>query len=210
MNIKLSKLLSLLLLFLLGINSTYAQAPILEADADQIYCPLSSITIAPDFDLQNPGGSPIDALYIQISSGYERGTDFLEIINLPNLTQSFNPSNAKLTLNFSNTVTTSEIIAAVRAVTFRSSRANISGRRVFSITIGQANYLASTDHYYEYVPDNLITWQAAKTEAEGRTYYGLQGYLATLTSLEEAVLCGEQTQGAGWIGGTDEAQEGVW
>ncbi|MFD2826595.1 T9SS type B sorting domain-containing protein [Leeuwenhoekiella polynyae] len=210
MNIKLSKTLFLLLLFLLNIDTTRGQAPILEADADQIYCPLSSITIAPDFDLQNPGDSPIDALYIQISSGYERGSDFLEIPNLPNISQSFNPGNAKLTLTFSTTITTAEIIAAVRAVTFRSSRANISGKRAFSITIGQANYLPSTDHYYEYVPDNLITWEAAKTAAENRVYYGLQGYLATLTSFEEAVLCGEQTQGAGWIGGTDEAQEGVW
>ena len=192
-------------------TKSWSQAPELTATGDQIYCPLTNIAIVTDFDLQNPGGSPIDAIYIQISSGYERGTDFLEIPNLPNVTQSFNTSNAKLTLNFSSTITTSEIIKAVEAVTFNSSRANISGEREFSITIGQANYLASTDHYYEYVADNMISWQDAKIAAENRPpYYGLQGYLATLTSLEEAILCGEQSQGAGWIGGTDEEQEGVW
>ena len=210
MTIKLPKPLSAFASFLMCVNAAFAQAPILEANADQIYCPLSSINIAPDFDLQNPGGSPIDALYIQISAGYEQGSDFLEIPNLPNVSQSFDPDNAKLTLAFSTAISTSDMIAAVQAVTFRSTRANISGKREFSITIGQANYLPSTDHYYEYVPDNLITWQDAKTDAEGKVYYGLQGYLATLTSLEEAVLCGEQTQGAGWIGGTDEAVEGVW
>ena len=113
-------------------------------------------------------------------------------------------------MSFSSGITTSEIINAVKAVTYSNSQANVSGAREFSITIGEANYLPSSGHYYEYVADNLITWQDARADAQARTYYGLQGYLATITSLDEAVLCGEQTQGAGWIGGTDEAEEGVW
>ena len=41
-------------------------------------------------------------------------------------------------------------------------------------------------------------------------YYGLKGYLATLRSEEEAILCGEQAQGSGWIGASDERSEGTW
>jgi gliding motility-associated-like protein len=41
-------------------------------------------------------------------------------------------------------------------------------------------------------------------------YYGLKGYLATLLSLDEAKLSGEQANGAGWIGGSDAAKEGEW
>ena len=72
-----------------------------------------------------------------------------------------------------------------------------------SISVGDANYLPSTDHYYEYVPSPGITWSAAKIAAESRTYFGLKGYLATLRSEEEATLCGEQAKGAGWIGASD-------
>ena len=38
----------------------------------------------------------------------------------------------------------------------------------------------------------------------------MQGYLATIQSREEAVLVGELSPGVGWIGGTDQEQEGVW
>ena len=98
----------------------------------------------------------------------------------------------------------------MKNVVFSSSNLSISGTREFSISIGDANYLPSTGHFYKYYPANRITWQQARIEASNRTYYGLTGYLATLTSEEEAILCGEQALGAGWIGGTDEDAEGVW
>jgi hypothetical protein len=42
------------------------------------------------------------------------------------------------------------------------------------------------------------------------SYYGLQGCLATITAADEAKISGEQAAGAGWIGGSDAATEGVW
>ena len=209
--IQLPKPLKILCCFAFFTWTLVAQNPELTATGDQIYCPQSRIPIVTDFDLVNNGGTEINALYVQISSGYEQGTDLLELnASFPNITSAFDASAGKLTLSFSSGITTSEIINAVKAVTYSNSQANVSGAREFSITIGEANYLPSSGHYYEYVADNLITWQDARADAQARTYYSLQGYLATITSLDEAVLCGEQTQGAGWIGGTDEAEEGVW
>ena len=43
-----------------------------------------------------------------------------------------------------------------------------------------------------------------------KNYYGLQGYLATLTAADEAQLAGAQAPGNGWIGGSDAETEGVW
>ncbi len=80
----------------------------------------------------------------------------------------------------------------------------------FSIVLAEFNYLESTQHYYEYVPALGITWTAARDAAATRTFYGLQGYLATLTIPEEADLLGEQSSGAGWIGASDADVEGVW
>ncbi|MFI8380247.1 T9SS type B sorting domain-containing protein [Leeuwenhoekiella sp. NPDC079379] len=206
--------ISALLLFLLSFAITHKvkaqNPPELKATGDQEYCPLSTIPIVTNFSLTNPSGNVVRAVYIQISFGYQRGSDFLELPPNPNLSTNFDIATGKLTLAFNPAVSTTEIEDAVKAVTYRSNSATVSGERIFSITIGQANYLPSTGHYYMFIPSNLITWQDARVAAENSRYYGLQGYLATLTSREEAILCGEQSQGSGWIGGTDEQTEGVW
>ena len=60
------------------------------------------------------------------------------------------------------------------------------------------------------MPQNGIDWESARVAAENRTYFGLQGYLATILTADEAQLSGEQAAGTGWIGGSDQAQEGIW
>jgi len=126
--------------------------------------------------------------------------------------QPFVSLEGKLTLDWvgAGPPNNSELVNAVENVIFQSSSTAPSGIRTFSITIGEANYLPSTGHYYEYIQDIGITWQQAKDTAEGLEYYGLQGYLATISSLEEAQLSGKQAAGAGWIGGSDAAVEGTW
>ena len=55
-----------------------------------------------------------------------------------------------------------------------------------------------------------ITWSDAKNLADASTYFGLQGYLATILSEEESVISAEQISGTGWIGASDEEREGEW
>jgi hypothetical protein len=66
-------------------------------------------------------------------------------------------------------------------------------------------YYAGTGHYYEAFTGNL-TWQEAKTEAEGRSYNGASGRLTTITSAEEnAFVSGTVLPSVSefkfWIGG---------
>jgi hypothetical protein len=71
-------------------------------------------------------------------------------------------------------------------------------------------YNSDTGHWYQRI-DTLMTWQDAKTYAEG-----LGGYLATSTSqpendfiyntLYKDIVTGYPV----WLGGSDEVQEGVW
>ena len=96
------------------------------------------------------------------------------------------------------------------ATEFSSSSPSPSGTRQFSITVGEANFLPATSHYYEFVADPGISWTDAQIAASNRTYFGLQGYLVTLTSQTEADFSGSQAQGVGWIGATDDAVEGEW
>ena len=201
------------LVFLIIANSSAQNiAPTLSAIGDQVYCPKSQINIVTDFNIIDPDDTEIEALFVQISAGYVSGQDSLLLLGVhPNITTSWNILEGKLTLRGITAAPVSyiDLIAAIKDIVFQST-SNSPSNKDFSITIGDANYLPSTDHYYEYVPSLGITWTAAKSAAEGRTYFGLQGYLATITSQEEAQLSGEQAAGAGWIGGSDAGTEGVW
>jgi len=211
---KLKKQLLLVLLF--AQSYFYAQtsnvAPILTATGNQIYCPLTSMKIVTDMTIVDPDNTGIDAIYIQISSGYTIGTDVLTLTGThPTISSSWNPTLGKLTLSgITSQPTYTALIAAIEDVEFSNSSPNPSGIRTFSITVGEANYLPSNGHYYQYISNIGVSWTSAKALAELSQYYGLQGYLATITSVEEKQLSGEQAAGAGWIGGSDQETEGVW
>lgn len=190
--------------------------PVIKAIGDQLYCPLNNINIVTDITITHDPAEPsTQAVYIQISSGYSSDFDKLELSN-PALhtaiTTSWDITTGKLKLSSPTGVNVlyTDFIAAIKDVVFSNSSAGAAGTRTFSITIGQANYLPSTQHYYLFVPSIGISWTSAKIAAETSTYYGLKGYLATILSADEAKLIGEQASGTGWIGGSDAEIEGTW
>lgn len=187
-------------------------APTLIATGNQVFCPGSPMKIVTNMTITDPDDTGIDAVYVQISSGYVNGQDLLTLTGVhPTIASNWNPSSGKLTLTgVAIQPTYAELVAAIKDIVFTNSTLNPSGTRSFSISVGQANYLPSNGHYYEYIPNVGITWQNAKTAAQTNTYYGLQGYLSTITAADEAQLAGAQAAGAGWIGGSDEQVEGVW
>lgn len=190
--------------------------PVITATGNQTYCPGTSLKIVETISITSDPAEPsTEAIYIQVSSGYVNGQDQLTLTNPTthsNITTSWDATAGKLKL-FSpsgNKILYTDFVSAIKDVAFSNSSPNPTGNRNFSITIGSANFLPSTGHYYEYVPLLGITWTSAKVAAEGLNYYGLKGYLATLLTLEEAVISGKQAQGAGWIGGSDASLEGEW
>ena len=185
------------------------QPPVLTITGNQIYCPGTSLSIVETISLTDPDNTTTDAIYIQVSSGYVNGEDLLTLTGShPAITASWDAVEGELTLQGPATFT--EFEAAILDVEYSSSAANPLGTRQFSITPGTANYLPPTDHYYEFVADPGISWTDARDAAAARTYFGLQGYLATLVTQEEADFSGSQAQGVGWIGASDAATEGDW
>jgi len=166
-----------LLLFSLGSMLSFAQSgtapPEILAEGDQFYCPLSEINVVTEFSINNPSGAILDGFYVQISSGYVRGSDVLKLgVDQDNIRDSWNSMTGKLSLTSKNgnPLELDDIIAAVKDVVFESRDDVFSGERLFSFTIGDANYLPSTGHYYEFINDVGITWQQAKVAAEALNY----------------------------------------
>ncbi|MEM9143865.1 MAG: C-type lectin domain-containing protein [Bacteroidota bacterium] len=191
------------------VEGTSDNPPSITGTGDQIYCPGTSLAIAETVNITDTDDTTAEAIQIQISSGYVSGEDLLTLSGThPSITSSWDPIQGELTLQGPATFTAFE--AAILATQYSSSSPTPSGARTFSITVGTANYLPSTQHYYEFVSSPGISWTAARDAAATRSYFGLQGYLATLTSQEEADFSGEQSSGFGWIGASDAAVEGEW
>ncbi len=192
-----------------GILPSSNAPPVLTATGDQLYCPGTTVPVVETISITDSDDTTAQEISIQISSGYVNGEDVLTLTGShPTITSNWSVLEGKLTLTGPTTLTAFE--TAVSAVVFSSSAANPSGNRSFSITLGDPNLLPSTGHYYEFIADAGITWTAARDAAALRTYYGLQGYLATLTSQAEADFSGSQATGVGWIGASDDATEGDW
>ncbi|SDR65638.1 gliding motility-associated C-terminal domain-containing protein [Polaribacter sp. KT25b] len=208
-----------IIVFLLLMLSTflYSQtdnAPSITADGRQVFCTGNAIYIVTDFSITDIDDTTIETFFIQISTGYQVGFDKLEVSGIhPSIRSTWSSSEGKLTLTSSVVgleMLLTDLESAVKDVVFTSSTTNVVAEKFFSLSIGDANYLPSTDHFYEFVDNQSITWSDAKIAAENRTYFGRQGYLATLTSKEEADFAGKQASGAGWIGGSDAGSPDVW
>ncbi|WP_299113115.1 T9SS type B sorting domain-containing protein [uncultured Winogradskyella sp.] len=185
--------------------------PEIAATGDQGYCPSVPINIVTSVSITDPDvtDTTLDEIFIQISEGYASGFDVLTLTGIhPNITPVWQQTEGQLVLN--GPATFAEFEAAILDVEFTTTQTIFSSDRSFSINLGNANYLPSTDHYYFYIASFGITWADARAEAATRDYFGLQGYLATITTPEEAQLTGEQASGAGWIGATDEETENIW
>ena len=186
---------------------------IMEAEGNQAYCPNSILPIVTEFSISDPDTNESPAIYIQIVSGYNIVEDQLQLLGMETLFESsWNPSEAKLSIQSKTgmPVPYSDIVSAVKNVVYTSSNPEPATDKTIAITLGSANYLPSTGHYYEYVFAPNITWKQARERAKLKTYYGLKGYLATVGQEDEAQLIGELSPGVGWIGGSDEQTEGVW
>lgn len=136
------------------------------------------------------------------SSGASKGAGFTSV----------NPATA--TTEFSMTGTQSQVNAALAGMTITTG----SARSNFTVNVSASNYDANvvqsgiTQSFYEYVANANISWDAAKTAAEAKTFAGVNGYLVTITSAEENDFVKSRISGAEnvWIGASDSGEEGVW
>ncbi|MEQ6391021.1 hypothetical protein RZN22_17185, partial [Bacillaceae bacterium S4-13-58] len=137
---------------------------------------------------------------------FESG-DALVYSDQSGISGSYNQDNGVLTLSGEATVEQYE--DALQSITFETTALDSTQRQI-SFTIGKALYFDPTQHFYEFVEAEGITWHDAKTAASAKSFYGRQGYLATVTTEEENAFVTEKSRGAGWLGASDADSEGVW
>ncbi|WP_299103406.1 T9SS type B sorting domain-containing protein [uncultured Winogradskyella sp.] len=205
------KLVYTIILFLSYCGYSQNVPPEISITGGQTYCANVSVPIVSSAVItdQNPEDTTLSQVFIQISEGYELGQDVLELFGShSNITSGWDIAQGRLSLI--GPATFEEFSAAIENVMFQTSQTIFTQNRQFSINLGNANYLPSTGHYYFYVEATSITWTEARDAAAAQDYFGLQGYLATITTEEESQLTGAQSAGTGWIGGSDEETEGVW
>lgn len=74
------------------------------------------------------------------------------------------------------------------------------------VDVDKDSYLTEKDgHYYMYVPyaaGDDVSWTAAYNSAKKNEFMGMRGYLATISTKEEAEVLRNISSDAGWTGGT--------
>ncbi len=136
---------------------------------------------------------------IAINTNFNAG-DVLAVSNPPTGVSTSYSANGILTLT--GNLTPLNIQAAFRAVTFSTS-SSILLPRFITFSLGDV-YSNANSHFYKL---NVTTqdWQAAKLSAQSSSYFGMQGYLATITSANENnFIKSNMPFSSAWLGGSDE------
>jgi hypothetical protein len=149
-----------------------------------------------------------------ITTNFVTGQDVLKINGLTSgsdgsISYAYNATSGVLTLTGSETAANYQ--TTLRKITYTNTSATptITARTV-TISLNKAIPYAGTGHYYEFISSANITWTNAKTAAEALNYFGLQGYLVTVTSSGENDFCKAKLTGNGWMGANDATTEGTW
>ena len=159
------------------------------------------------------GPTTLTAATVSIAGNFHQGADYLGINNTTSgnygsFTFSYNSSSGVLTL--SGVGTEAQYQDVLRLVTFRTNSTSNSARTI-TFSLNAALPFSGNGHYYEYISGTTLTWTQAEAEAAGKTYFGLQGYLVTVTSDSEQSFVSSKLNGAtGWLGASDAGSEGVW
>jgi gliding motility-associated-like protein len=154
------------------------------------------------------GTGSIDGALVTISSGFASGDVLIYTGTLPSgVTKSYNSATGVLT--FTGSLTPSELETIFRDVKINTSSSNAQDRTI-TFNLGSALPFTQNNHFYQFITSPGISWTNAKAAAETLSFFGKQGYLATVTSAAENQFIVSKIQGQGWMGASDEQVEGVW
>ncbi len=144
----------------------------------------------------------ITGFTVTITSDYTDGDILGYTGTLPSeiIVAPFNTTSRSLT--FTGTASASIWQTLLRTVTLKSTSTCFPTNRKVSFLPSAKFFNYFNGHYYEYVSSGM-TWTDAKAAAEAKNYYGLQGYLVTISSEAENSYINTLIAANSWIGATD-------
>lgn len=176
------------------------------------------IVVAPNLSINS--SIPIYGMKVSITNGFISGEDELVYSNVVStIMGTWNAVQGTMSLQPLGAASPSadDYIKAIESILYRNNNPNPAkgptiGHREITISLIDADYLPATKHFYRFVEKTGILWTTAKAEAESDAmmYFGLRGYLATITSQVENDFIRLKTKGVGWIGASDATVEGEW
>jgi hypothetical protein len=110
------------------------------------------------------------------------------------------------TLYFSGTV--ANINNALATLIYTRASAGTDTLEVSLVNAGEV-FFSENNHLYKFIT-STTTWNSANSAAPSQTAYGVNGYLATITSQTENDFVAARLVGDGWFGASDSASEGTW
>ena len=187
-------------------------------------CVVNTTISDSDFTTNSPPSTSIDGARVTISGNHD--TDDLLFVIGANATTSgnevtysnigngisgvYNKTTGQLIFSGSTTEANWISIFAKVGYIHDASGTPSNGTRdlIFSLS-NKIVYQHSDgyDHFYKFIPLSGINFDDAFTAAENSTLFGLQGYLATVTSAAEQAYILPKLNGAGWIGGCDRLED---
>lgn len=125
-------------------------------------------------------------------------------------TSSFNATTGQYEMAFKGTAAQLNSVLTTLQVNNTTGLGEISVDVLPEAMSVFTNPTTGATSYYEVVNSGNIVWSAARTAASARTFNGLSGYLANLTSTNESNFIQSKLSSDGWIGASDQGSEGVW
>ena len=169
-----------------------------------------------DPNLTINAATTLNAARVTLNAGYQPGVDRLSIGSSTATSGTVNTLNwvwdaVQGELRLSGDGDDAGYQAALRQVTFSSTGDNpVSVQRSVRFSLGSGLQYAGNGHFYEFVP-TVVDWDVARSQAASKSYFGLQGYLVTVTEAGETNFIRTKLDDrGGWIGASDAATPNDW
>jgi len=162
--------------------------------------------------------SDIDGALVMVGAGFNGDEDELGYDSqaLPAGVNTAGYDDRSGVIVFIGSASPADWQALLRTVTYLNTDTgspDITDRSVvFSLgtSIPWDGHTDGTLHYYEFRQTGAVTWSTADSAASGSSYFGLAGYLVTVTSAGENGVAASKLAGEGWMGASDAASESTW
>ncbi|MEZ4256869.1 MAG: lectin-like protein [Polyangiales bacterium] len=172
--------------------------------------PLSPVVIDTGIALTDATSTAVSAT-VYIGAGFVPGEDILACTPVNSVTCTYDAPRG--ILRVAGAADLAELEQVLRTVTYESTGAfRTGGARTIRVTLGNGVYFPDNGHYYLAVDYGIPKpWLNGKVRCESDRYFGMQGYLATLTTAVEQPVAQRLAGGIrAWIGASDKTVEGDW